>query len=56
MKTFKGTTRKYDFAKIVPELIKQNEELWASKSEEFRANHKPKRNWRHLWTEYDKRH
>ena len=56
MKTFKGTTRKYDFAKVVPELIKQNEELWASKSEVFRANHKPKRNWRHLWTEYDKRH
>ena len=31
--------------KVVPKLVKENEKLWATKSEEFRANHKPYRNW-----------
>lgn len=56
MRTFKGTSRKYDFNEKIPELIKQNEELWASKSEEFRANYKPKKKRKEIWTEYAKRH
>ena len=53
----KGTKwRDYDLKKVLPQLIKENEELWATKSENFRANHKPKRNWRHIREEYDKRH
>ena len=40
----------------MPKLIKENKKLWASKSEEFKANHKPYKNWEKIWTEYDKRH
>lgn len=42
--------------KKIPQLIKEDEELWLTKSEAFRANHKAKRNWRHIREEYDKRH
>ena len=55
-KTFTGRSKKYDLTKRIPVLIKQNEELWEKKSESFRVNHKPKRKWREIWTEYDKRH
>lgn len=47
---------KYDYMKIIPRLIKENSKLWASKSEEFRANHKPYKNWWHIREEYEKRH
>jgi hypothetical protein len=40
----------------MPRLIKENEKLWKSKSKEFLANHKPKRKWREIWEDYDKRH
>ena len=46
----------YDLKKEIPRLIKENERLWAKKSEQFRATHKPYRNWLHIRTEYDKRH
>lgn len=46
---------KYDLSKKLPELIKLNEELWETKSEEFRANHKQRKR-REIWTEYVKRH
>lgn len=53
----KGTKwRDYDLMKVVPKLVKENEKLWATKSEEFRANHKPYRNWWHIREEYAKRH
>jgi hypothetical protein len=40
----------------MPQLIKENEKLWKSKSKEFLDNHKPKRKWREIWEDYDKRH
>ena len=46
----------YDLKKKIPQLIKENEKLWAKKSDAFRATHKPYRNWRKTWEEYDKRH
>lgn len=46
----------YDLKKVMPRLIKENEKLWNSKSKEFLANHKPKRKWREIWEDYDKRH
>ena len=53
----KGTKwRDYDLKKLMPKLIEENEKLWTTKSEEFRANHKPYKNWRHIREEYDKRH
>ena len=48
--------KSYDFKKVIPQLIEENERLWASKSEEFRANHKPYRKWRVVWEDYDRRH
>ena len=46
----------YDLKKVMPRLIKENEKLWKSKSATFLETHKPKRKWREIWTEYDKRH
>ena len=46
---------KYELSKKLPELIKLNEELWETKSEGFRANHKQRKR-REIWTEYVKRH
>lgn len=46
----------YDLKKKIPQLIKENEKLWKSKSNEFLANHKPARKWREIWEDYDKRH
>lgn len=46
----------YDLKKKIPQLIKENERLWKTKSKEFLANHKPKRKRLEIWTEYDKRH
>lgn len=43
--------KKYDLKKIMPKLIEKNEKLWATKN--FYA---PRRKWRAIWTEYDKRH
>lgn len=37
---------------IVPELIRKNEELWNTKSPEFRATHKPAKNRRNLYEKY----
>lgn len=48
--------RDYDLKVKIPELIDENERLWATKSAAFRATHKPYRNWRKIWAEYDKRH
>lgn len=41
----------YDIEKVVPRLIKRNEEL--RKEKNFYA---PKRKWREIWNEYKKRH
>ena len=46
----------YDLKKVMPRLIKENEKLWKSKSKEFLETHKPKRKWREIWEDYDKRH
>ena len=46
----------YDLKKKIPQLIKENEKLWKSKSKEFLANHKPARKWKSIREEYDKRH
>lgn len=46
----------YDLKKKIPQLIKENEKLWNSKSKEFLANHKPARKWKSIREEYDKRH
>ena len=46
----------YDLKKKIPQLVEENEKLWGEKSEEFRATHKPFRNWRKVWEDYDKRH
>lgn len=48
--------KKYDLKKKIPQLIKENQRLWKTKSKEFLANHKPARKWLEIWTEYDKRH
>lgn len=48
--------RDYVLKKRIPVLIRENEELWATKSPLFRETHKPYRNWRKIWVEYDKRH
>lgn len=48
---FMGKAKKYDLVKKIPELIKRNEELWATKN--FQT---PRRKWRQIWEEYDKRH
>lgn len=37
---------------LVPELIKENERLRATKSEEFRFSHKPGKNWRKVYEKY----
>lgn len=37
---------------IIPELIRKNEELWKSKSPEFRATHKPGKNRRNIREKY----
>jgi len=37
---------------IIPELIRRNEELWKKKSPEFRATHKPYKNWRKIYEKY----
>ena len=50
-KYFQWKAKKYDLVKKIPELIKRNEELWATKN-----FHAPRKNWRRLWEEYDKRH
>ena len=50
-KTFKGKTEKYDLSVKMPILISENEVLWAEKN-----FYKPKRKWRKIWEEYDKRH
>lgn len=49
-------SKKYDLKKKMPKLIEINEKLWSEKSESFRETHKPYRNWRKIWEEYDKRH
>ena len=43
--------KKYDLDRMIPKLIKQNEEFW--KEKKF---YKPWRNWRNTWEEYKKRH
>lgn len=48
--------RDYDLKVKIPELIEENERLWETKSPNFRLTHKPYRNWRKTWVEYDKRH
>ena len=48
--------KKYDLKKKMPQLIRENERLWKTKSAEFLANHKPARRWRDIWEDYDKRH
>lgn len=50
-KSFSLKAKKYDLKKKIPELIEKNEKLWATKN--FYA---PRRKWRAIWTEYDKRH
>ena len=50
-KSFSLKAKKYDLKKKMPELIELNEKLWATKN--FYA---PRRKWRAIWTEYDKRH
>lgn len=50
-KYFKGESRKYNLKQKIPYLIRLNEELWATKN--FQA---PRRKWRQIWEEYDKRH
>ena len=50
-KSFSLKSKKYDLKKKIPELIEKNEKLWATKN--FYA---PRRKWRAIWTEYDKRH
>lgn len=53
----KGTKwRDYDLMKVIPKLVKENEKLWATKSEAFLATHKPYRKWWQTWGEYEKRH
>ncbi len=42
---------KYDLKRKIPVLINRNEKLWKTKN--FYA---PKRKWRQIWEEYDKRH
>lgn len=37
---------------IIPELIRKNEELWKSKSPEFRETHKPGKNRRNIYEKY----
>lgn len=49
-------SKKYDLSKKIPQLIKENARLWSKKSEAFKENHKPARNWGKIWEEYDKRH
>lgn len=46
----------YDLKKKMPQLIKENEKLWKSKSEDFLLNHKPARKWASIWEDYAKRH
>lgn len=46
----------YDLKKKIPQLIKENEKLWKTKSKEFLETHKPARKRKHLWEEYCKRH
>ncbi len=41
----------YDLKKKIPQLIKENERLWKTKS-----FYKPWRRWGNIWEEYDKRH
>ncbi len=48
--------RDYDLKEKIPELIDENERLWTTKSPNFLSNHKPYKNWRKIWVEYDKRH
>ena len=48
---FQGKAKKYDLKKKVPQLIELNEKLW-----KWKNFYSPKRNWRHIWEEYDKRH
>lgn len=43
--------KKYDLNKKIPQLIKENERLWKTKS-----FHKPWRRWGKIWEEYAKRH
>lgn len=50
-KYFQGESRKYNLKQKIPYLIRINEELWATKN--FYA---PRRKWRQIWEEYDKRH
>lgn len=48
---FQGKAKKYDLKKKVPQLIEKNEKLWKTKT-----FYSPKRKWRSIWEEYDKRH
>lgn len=48
--------KQYNLKKKIPQLIRENERLWKTKSAEFLANHKPARKWREIWEDYDKRH
>lgn len=49
--SLRGKWKKYDLNKKIPELIEENERLWATKN--FYA---PKKKWRKIWEEYAKRH
>ena len=48
---FQWKWKKYDLKKKIPQLIANNEKLWATKN--FYA---PRKKWRERWAEYDKRH
>lgn len=48
---FSWDSRKYNLKQKIPYLIRINEELWATKN-----FYTPRRKWRKIWEEYDKRH
>lgn len=37
---------------LIPELIKENKRLWATKSPNFLFNHKPAKNWEKVYEKY----
>ena len=47
---FHGTAEKYDLEMVIPQLIEENEKLWATKS--FYA---PAKKWHNIWTKYRNR-
>ena len=47
---FHGKSEKYDLEMLIPQLIEENEKLWATKS--FYA---PAKKWHNIWTKYRNR-